>query len=245
MKPNDQTKRFCISVALLLAVAGFAYGVDIRGRISRTDTRGSLRAEADAGAVVWLTPLSGETALTRNSPPSGRRVTLFQKNKRFDPHVLVVEVGSVVDFPNQDPFFHNVFSLFEGKRFDLGLYESGTTRSRRFDRPGISYLFCNIHPEMSAVIVVLDTPYYATSNRLGQVEIANVPEGVYTLHVWREGSSSESLKSLERAFPVSRDTASFGKLTIPDDVPLPMAHKNKYGRDYEVPTPPGQAYEHR
>src|SRR2546430_5669857 len=114
------------------------------------------------------------------------RTRLVQKNKSFEPHVLVVPVGSLVEFPNRDPFFHNVFSLFEGKRFDLGLYESGTTRSLRFDRPGISYLFCNIHPEMSAVIIALDTPYYASSNAGGQIAIPNVPVGQYMLHVWRE-----------------------------------------------------------
>src|SRR5262249_42018056 len=120
MKPRFRTRRFCIMLALLLIAAGFAYGVDIRGRISRTDSNGALRSETDGGAVVWLTPLSGDLALSRNGPPaSPRHVALLQKNKRFDPHVLVVEVGSIVDFPNQDPFFHNVFSLFDGKRFDL------------------------------------------------------------------------------------------------------------------------------
>ena len=99
----------------------------------------------------------------------------MQRNKSFDPHVLVVPVGSVVAFPNHDPFFHNVFSLFEGKRFDLGLYEAGSTRDVHFDKPGISYIFCNIHPEMSAVVLALDTPYYGVSDPHGQVVIANVP----------------------------------------------------------------------
>ena len=98
----------------------------------------------------------------------------MQRNKSFDPHLLVVPVGSVVAFPNRDPFFHNVFSLFEGKRFDLGLYEAGSTRDVHFDKPGISYIFCNIHPEMSAVVVALDTPYYGISDQHGQVVITRM-----------------------------------------------------------------------
>ena len=82
--------------------------------------------------------------------------------------MLVVPAGSLVEFPNRDPFFHNVFSLFEGKRFDLGLYEAGTTRTVRFDRPGISYIFCNIHPEMSAVIITVSTPLYAIAKEDGR-----------------------------------------------------------------------------
>src|SRR5262245_36222094 len=128
MKPNDQTKNFWTAVALALIAAGFACGADIRGRIAGPAASGSLRLEDSGSAVVWLTPLSGQMPPSRNSPQASRHLTLLQKNKRFDPHVLVVEVGSVVEFPNQDPFFHNVFSLFDGERFDLGLYEAGATR---------------------------------------------------------------------------------------------------------------------
>src|SRR5256885_8877747 len=111
-----------------------------------------------------------------------QRARLAQHNKSFEPHVVVVPVGSVVAFPNRDPWFHNVFSLFEGKRFDLGLYEAGTSRAVHFDRPGISYIFCNIHPQMSAVVVTLNTPYWTFSDRNGHVTIANVPVGRYALH---------------------------------------------------------------
>src|SRR5207249_7226898 len=116
-----------------------------------------------------------------------KKFTLVQKNKTFEPHVLVVSAGSEVDFPNKDPFFHNVFSLFDGKRFDLGLYEAGTSKSLRFDHPRISFLFCNIHSEMSAVVIALDTPYYGVSSRLGKITIADVPAGTSALHVWRVG----------------------------------------------------------
>jgi plastocyanin len=230
-------------LALLIPASAVCQLVTVNGSVQVSRAHPAAKGTENKDVLIWLAPRSGAASL--GAWLAKRHFTLLQKNKTFAPHLLVIPVGAEVEFPNQDPFFHNVFSMFEGKRFDLGLYESGTTRSRRFDRPGISYLFCNIHPEMSAVIVTLDTPYYAISNGQGQIAIEDVPAGAYTLHVWREGSSAESLKNLERAFLVSTSTASFGKLTIPDNVPLPLAHKNKYGRDYEDPSPPGQAYEHR
>ena len=156
---------------------------------------------------------------------------------------MVVPVGSVVAFPNHDPFFHNVFSLFEGKRFDLGLYEAGTTRDVHFDKRGISYIFCNIHPEMSAVVVAVDTPYYGISDQRGQVVIRNVPPGRYVLHLWYEAALPESLKNLDRDVTISENTSTLGLLRL-TEVSLPQGHKNLYGRDYDPPAPDNPAYEH-
>jgi hypothetical protein len=156
--------------------------------------------------------------------------------------VLVVTVGSVVAFPNHDPFFHNVFSLFEGKRFDLGLYEAGSTRDVHFDKPGISYIFCNIHPEMSAVVIALDTPFYGISDSRGQVVIANVPSGKYTLRVWYESALPETLKAMTREVTVSEDSSTLGVLRLAE-ANLPTTHKNLYGRDYESPAPNTPAYD--
>src|ERR1019366_4288896 len=142
----------------------------VRGRVEVIGAGGTgkTRHGAIPGTVVWLTPITttgagGEATTATPSPPPSPAANprLVQKNKSFDPHILVVPAGSMVEFPNRDPFFHNVFSLFEGKRFDLGLYEAGSSRMVRFDRPGISYIFCNIHPEMSAVVITLTTPLYA------------------------------------------------------------------------------------
>jgi len=152
----------------------------------------------------------------------------------------VVPVGSTVDFPNHDPFFHNVFSLFDGKRFDLGLYEAGATNSVKFDRIGVSLLFCNIHPEMSAVVVALNSPYYAVSDRSGNISIAEVPDGNYELHVWYERSLPEELKALTRAVALSASSRNLGLLSIPEDSGYSLAHKNKFGQDYAPP--PAQGY---
>jgi hypothetical protein len=139
-----------------------------------------------------------------------------------------------VEFPNHDPFFHNVFSLFEGKRFDLGLYEAGTTRLVHFDRVGISYIFCNIHPEMNAVVVALKTPYYGISNAAGKISIPHVPAGRYTTQVWAEAAGIQTLKTLARTITVTEQDQSLGVIRVVADGP-PAPHKNKYGRDYDAP----------
>jgi len=190
--------------------------------------------------VVWLKPLDPAVLSAADAQTSKKRPQLVQRNKSFEPHVLVVRVGSVVDFPNRDPFFHNVFSLFDGKRFDLGLYEAGATNSAHFDRVGISFLFCNIHPEMSAVIVALDTPYFAVSDRAGRISIPAVPDGRYEMHVWYERSQTEDLKSFTRAITISSDSRSLGAIPIRENTNFSPAHKNKYGQDY-VP-PPNTTY---
>ncbi len=186
--------------------------------------------------AVWLKAMDPATASVAEF--AHKKLQLVQRNKTFQPHFLVVPVGSAVDFPNRDPFFHNVFSLFDGKRFDLGLYESGATNSVRFDRVGVSFLFCNIHPEMSAVVVAVDTPYYGVSDRSGNITIPNVPDGKYELHVWYERSLPGDLKALTRAVSVSALTSDLGKISVPENPSFTQAHKNKYGQEYAPPPAP-------
>jgi plastocyanin len=201
--------------------------------------RGTSGLTNSSDVVVWLKPLDRPAAETALVEKTNDKFQLVQKDKNFQPHLLVVPVGSVVDFPNHDPFFHNVFSLFDGKRFDLGLYEAGATNSVRFDRLGVSFLFCNIHPEMSAVVVALDTPYYAVSDRAGNITIRNVPDGKYEMHVWYERSLPEDLKALRRTVSVSATTKDLGTISIPGNPDFSPAHKNKYGQDYAPPPAPG------
>src|SRR5690348_6773516 len=144
---------FCLLLSAFLPSAfcqpGATQGVTLTGRILLVNPAAPRKPADNSNAVVWLTPAAGGAipAHGAESEPAHPKFRLLQRHKRFQPHVLVVPVGSVVDFPNLDPFFHNVFSLFEGKRFDLGLYEAGTTHSVKLDRPGVCYIFCNIHPE--------------------------------------------------------------------------------------------------
>lgn len=234
--------------SLLLLLFGseqinWAQQATITAQVVLAKQSGEAKTADASGLVMWLVPLAP------SAPHEDARVVirqtglrLVQKHKAFAPHLMVVQVGSVVDFPNRDPFFHNVFSLFEGKRFDLGLYEAGSSRAVRFDRPGVCYIFCNIHPEMSAVIVVVNTPYYAVSDRSGVLTIQNVPAERYELHVWNEGSLPEALSDLTREVSVREDTHSLGILRVREAPRLSLAHKNKYGRDYENPTPPNPVY---
>jgi plastocyanin len=226
---------------LLLPSASQGQSVTLTGKIQLTGAA-SPRTADSSEAVVWLKRL--DSATERQSPRPQRRLQLVQKNKGFSPHVLVVQVGEPVEFPNRDPFFHNVFSLFEGKRFDLGLYEAGSTRKVVFDREGISYIFCNIHAEMSAVVIALKTSYYGISDRKGMITILDVPPGRYELHVWDERALPEDLDSLTRAMEVSESAHSLGVLRLAEQRSVLLSHKNKYGQDYETPSPNLPVYPH-
>jgi plastocyanin len=191
--------------------------------------------------VVWLTPVGGAQPRPASQVVPTQHPRLTQRNKSFEPHLLVVPVGSVVEFPNRDPFFHNVFSLFEGKRFDLGLYEAGSTRYVHFDKPGVSYIFCNIHAEMSAVVIALATPYYGISNARGEIAIPHVPPGPYKLDVWYEAAGPDSPNTPSRNVQVSETASDLGAIDV-RTTRVHLAHKNKYGRDYDPPVPDNPGY---
>jgi plastocyanin len=206
-------------------------GVTVRGRVELINTRLKPRnGRIDAsGVVVWLEPLDGPV-------PRGttrQKVVLDQRNKRFVPHVVAIETGSMIDFPNGDPFFHNVFSIYNGKKFDLGLYASGETRPVSFNRPGISYIFCNIHPQMSAVVVVVDTPYFAVSDNAGAVALSNVAPGRYQLKVWHERALPETLAALSRTVVVSPAGMELGGMRVSEEGYVPRPHPNKHGQEYD------------
>lgn len=222
-------RRSLSSAALALAVAMLpvarSFAEDFHTKVTVQRSSGD-KAAGNSNVVVWLAPVG-------SSPPRPPVVhpRLVQKNKRFEPHLLVIPVGTVVEFPNEDPFFHNVFSLYKGKRFDLGLYEAGSSRAVRFDRPGVSFIFCNIHPEMSAAVVALETPYYGISNNAGEVTIRDVPPGRYHLEVWYERSSPEALGRLARQISVPGGVPA---LEVPEVIAASVPHKNKYGEDYDT-----------
>jgi plastocyanin len=135
----------------------------------------------EPNAVVWL------DAASPTPSPGTSRAVLEQRNLEFYPAVLAVRVGTVVKFPNDDRVFHNVFSFHDGKKFDLGLYPVGTVKYVTFDHPGLSRIFCNIHPNMAAYVVAVATPYFSVSDQDGRFVIPDVPAGTYTYHAWRPG----------------------------------------------------------
>lgn len=209
------------------AIAATGVGVTADVRLVRTDNKQLLKDSSNT--VVWLVPLDATFVSATGDDPHFR---MSQKDKRFVPDLLVVPVGSYVDFPNLDPWFHNVFSLFRGKRFDLGLYQAGAEKSVRFDRAGVAYLFCNIHPEMSAVILAVNSRWYGISGTSGKISLANVPPGRYTVHVWHQDASAKDLENLRHIVDLDQ-SKSLGQITIPIQPKARHGHKNKYGHDYD------------
>ncbi len=237
------TLRVTFCAFLLCAVAGAEdinlKGVDLKGKVQLT--RSGHRLKDGSKLVVWLTPLGNTPVPATPEQEPSQIPQLVQKNKSFQPSLLVIPAGGKVEFPNHDPFFHNVFSLFDGKRFDLGLYESGTTRFVTFDKPGISFIFCNIHAQMHAVVIALQTPYYAISDRRGEIDIRNVEPGRYQMHVFHPSVSPEELRAAEREITVTPRDGFLGNLNLAES-DLEVAHKNKYGKDYDRPDPDNPAY---
>ena len=233
-------RQFALSLSIALALCAtpalWSEDVSVSGRVV-AEAGGNLSPAS--ATVVWLAPIAapGDPAIV-----APMHATLQQKNKAFEPHLLVVTKGSTVDFPNRDPWFHNVFSLFNGKRFDLGLYEAGTSRTVHFDREGVSYIFCNIHPEMSAVVVVLSSSYFAVPNKQGEFSIASVPPGRYMLHVWNENALPATLRALSREVMVSETSYSLGLIRVRVTPATTARHKNKYGQDYQPPSPNNPIY---
>jgi len=228
-------KLLTIACGLALVAAGRAQELSVTGRVALEGHGASSMTQT----VVWLEP-TGNAAET--TPVMPMHATLAQKNKAFEPHLLVITRGSSVEFPNRDPWFHNVFSLFNGKRFDLGLYEAGSSRTVHFDREGISFIFCNIHPEMSAVVVVLGSPYFALTDKQGDFSIARVPAGRYMLHVWNESAQPAALQALTHEVQVGEASRTVGTIRVPVTKSVLLAHKNKYGQDYEPPSPNNPVY---
>jgi plastocyanin len=224
-------------VVAALSISASAQSVSLKAHVELTKNGHPMKDSSEA--VIWLTPI-GTTVEAPQQKPS-EIPQLVQRDKAFHPSLLVIPVGGKVEFPNHDPFFHNVFSLFEGKRFDLGLYESGSTRFVQFDKPGISFIFCNIHAEMSAVVMALPTPYYAISDSRGDLSIANVPPGRYQLQLFHASVAPDVLQVSSREITVAPGKNSLGTFTLAES-DVTQAHKNKYGRDYDRPEPDSPAY---
>jgi plastocyanin len=236
---NFGMPRACVFAALLcllMARSGPAEQAPVTAQVEIVKGSASGERVPDASnVVVWLVPVdhavSGLAASGSRPMPQ-----LVQRNKEFEPHLLVVQVGTSVQFPNKDPFLHNVFSLFNGKRFDLGFYEAGSSKSVRFDRPGVSFLFCSIHEQMNAVVLAVETPYFAVSDRSGHIAIPSVPNGRYQMHVWYERGSAENLSATERTVEVSDAAHTLDKIQVVENPDFTLTHKNKYGQDYVAPS---------
>ena len=210
----------------------------VTGRVELKDsTDPSVRSRANySGVVVSLRPTDKPVT------PSPGRATIRQKGKTFLPHILAITAGTVVDFPNDDEIFHNAFSNYNGQVFDLTLYPPHTTRSVRFTRPGVVRVFCNIHASMSAVIVVLETPYFAVSRKDGTFTIPDVPPGGYQMNVFHERATDAALRALTQHVTVPDSNFELPTIAISETGYLPTPHTNKYGQPYPHNKDENQVY---
>ena len=207
-------------VVLSLAVTAPATAGTVRGQIEVIE-KGGKRASDLADAVVWV---EGPKVMPR---PSNATITM--KGKGFTPRVAVVPVGGTVEFPNQDPVFHNVFSVSGENRFDLDLYKKPKSGAWVFRHPGLVRVYCNIHPQMSAYVLVRDNPFWARPSEHGGFEIPDVPTGTWVVKAWHERAGESS-----QAVTVTEGGVVDVSLTLDASKWKRAPHKNKFGKDYEA-----------
>ncbi|HEY2323259.1 MAG TPA: carboxypeptidase regulatory-like domain-containing protein [Thermoanaerobaculia bacterium] len=212
------------SAFALFALAVTATAAPVTGRVSFNLNKGQKPVTNET--LVWLEPAAGARALRRAAPVN---VTMITRGKVLIPHVLAIPVGSTVNFPNEDPISHNLFSLSSPNQFDLGLYRAGAGKSHTFTTPGVVNVYCNVHPNMSSVIHVLNTPYYAFTDANGNFSLTDVPAGHYEVVAWNEMTGA------------ARTPIDVGGGTPPLALVLDARgyragqHSNKYGKTYETP----------
>ncbi len=205
--------------AALWPLAPKSPAATLSGHVTMWD-KGNRQAQDVGQAVIWL-------ATAGRVPSAPVRAEIGTTDKEFSPHVLVVPLGSTVSFPNHDPFNHNVFSLSEERPFDLGLYGRGEARSVRFDRAGIMRIYCNVHAQMSAIVLVRDNPYFGQPSTDGSFSLPAVPPGSYAIHAWHERAPEISRKLAVpaegiRGFDLELDARGYKF----------KSHLNKFGQPY-------------
>ena len=191
----------------------------VKGQVELVEKSGKKTADL-TDVVVYVDGIKAK--------PRPSHATMTMKGKAFTPRVVVVGVGGTVDFPNEDPIFHNVFSVSGDNRFDLDFYKRPKSGQWIFQNPGIVRVYCNIHPQMSAVVVVRDSPYFAKAEADGSFVIPDVPAGRYTLKAWHERAGQEA--SVSVTVPATAEVGA--KLVLDASSYRRVPHKKKDGKDY-------------
>ncbi|MCI0607099.1 hypothetical protein L0156_29280 [bacterium] len=210
---------FSVFLFLLFTVQTQAH--DVSGTVEVL-LKGEKKKTDLSSVIIYLDPVSQsiipEEALKKT-------FTMSTKNKQFAPRALAVPVGAKVQFPNFDSIFHNIFSVSSPNQFDLGLYKGGGSKTQSFQKPGVVKVFCNVHPQMSATIVVSASPYYTIADQAGNFMLGDIPNGSFQLRAFaEEGQTVKKIDVGEKALQVL--------LTIDGRTFKKLRHKNKFGKDY-------------
>lgn len=205
-------------LAALLAAAPVQAG-SVGGRVELLDKQGRKAGDL-SDVIVYLEGVKAR--------PEPAKATVWMRGKAFTPRVVAIPVGGTVEFPNEDPIFHNVFSVSGENRFDLALYKRPKLGSWTFKHPGVVRVYCNIHPQMSAVVLVLDSPFFAQVARDGAFAFEGVPAGSYTLKAWHERAANPA--SFEVSVPAEGQVGA--RLVLDVSGYRRVQHKNKFGKDY-------------
>jgi len=219
-------KRFLLiaSAASVVMVTTALSAATVNGKVMFLTRRGSDPVVNET--LVWLEP----AGRTWKKPAAAFSMTT--RSKTFVPHVVAVPAGSTIGFPNEDPIAHNLFSLTPGNAFDLGLYRRGAGKTHRFEAPGTVNVYCNVHPNMSAVVHVMSTPFYGFADANGNYSF-DVPPGRYRVLAWNEQGGTSAPSDLE--VKANGTVAGATLLTIDGRNFRLTQHKNKFGQTYRPP----------
>jgi plastocyanin len=214
--PHRAAAAAALLISAHVALAPPAVAVPLSGTVQLLE-QGKPSAEV-AAAIVYFVPEGGAR------PAAPATAEIMTRNRRFLPRTLVVSPGSTVRFPNDDAITHNVFSVSPGNRFDLGRYGRGGGRSQRLDTPGIVRVFCNVHRDMAAFVLVLETPFVTHPEPDGRF-VLEVPAGAGVLHVWHPRAEAWS-------GPVRVPAADSIQVSLEATLPAVPGHLDKFGKPY-------------
>jgi plastocyanin len=215
--------RFLI-ITILIFWSSIVAANGVSGKVDIVLKGDKEKADLDS-TLVYLEPNGGKAEIP--SAEVKKVYTVTMKNKQFAPQAIVIPVGATVDFPNDDAIYHNIFSVSKPNQFDLGLYKSGASESKTFSAPGEVKIFCNVHPQMTGTIMVVQSPYYTMTDKDGNFSFSDVTPGLYVINAFsEEGQTSQKIDIRQNSIKVM--------LTIDGKNYKKLPHKNKFGKDYNT-----------